>query len=129
MVQPRTLKSQNSPEYQFRCPSCLSVLSVQGQMAGTTAPCPLCAANIIAPPAIDRAIPMAQLGDVPNTPFSAVDTPGKSRIESRTHGRSILVDDKINRGSSDAASNGKILFFVILTAAFCALGAWLMTSF
>lgn len=127
MVQPRTSKPASSEDYSFRCPSCLNVLSVQTQMEGTTAPCPLCAASIVAPAPVERAIPLAQLVNNRDSPLSPV--AGRSGADSRTRGRAILVDDKINRNPTDGDANSRILFFVILTVLFCALGAWLVSVF
>lgn len=131
-IQPVT--PQNTSWFSFRCPSCLGVLTVDLRLSGTSAPCPLCGAPIIAPRPVNQGIPFATLLGAQPTPFVSgpAHVPAEaSRKAEPPKGRVVLVDgglsqDHINR--KDAVTTIKMIVFSILTAVICLGAAWLLLS-
>lgn len=116
----------------FRCPSCLQVLLVDPRLAGTAAPCPLCAAPIVAPQPVVNGIPFATLLGAQPSPFTPSD-PSASVSQTKTTSspnKVVLADGCISQSHSDkkdSAATLKMLIFVILTLGACLITALFLT--
>ena len=118
----------------FRCPSCMQVLSVDLRLAGTKAPCPMCRALIVAPAHHPNLPPFASFADAQthtnNNPQQADSMPPNSR-PSGTTGKVVLADAGINlmhKERKDTVATLKMVIFAVITLGICLAAALLLLA-
>lgn len=124
-------KNQGQARLSFRCPSCLNVLVVDARLAGTAAPCPMCAAEIIAPQPVANAIPFAMLAGAQPGPFTPPDTAYSSNNTKSASSSSkvVLADGGISQypmEKKDTMATLKMIIYAILTIGACLAAALLL---
>lgn len=117
----------------FRCPSCLHVLTVDPRLAGTAAPCPLCAAVIIAPAPVAHGIPFATLLGTHPSPFVPADPAAADpKTKSATSSNKVVLADgfisQSHRDKKDSVATLRMILFAALTLGACIVTALLLTG-
>lgn len=117
-------QSQAPARLSFRCPSCLNVLVVDPRLAGTAAPCPMCAAHIIAPQPVAHGIPFAMLVGAQPSPLTPSESGAStSKIKSASSSsKVVLADGGLSQSrleKKDTMATLKMIIFAILTIGAC----------